>query len=114
MVNTAVRKWARPEQKKKWLTALATDTVGSFCLSEASSGSDAFALKTRAVDKGDHFVINGGKLWISNAMEAGLFVVFANVNPEKGHKGITAFVLDSKNPGLSIAKKEVREFSCFC
>jgi alkylation response protein AidB-like acyl-CoA dehydrogenase len=106
VVNTAVRKWARPEQKKKWLTALATDTVGSFCLSEASSGSDAFALKTRAVDKGDHFVINGGKLWISNAMEAGLFVVFANVNPEKGHKGITAFVLDSKNPGLSIAKKE--------
>ncbi|GJQ10403.1 hypothetical protein GpartN1_g2194.t1 [Galdieria partita] len=106
VVNTAIRKWANPEQKKKWLTALATDTIGSFCLSEAGSGSDAFALKTRALEKGDHFVIDGGKLWISNAMEAGLFVVFANANPEKGHRGITAFVLDSKNPGLTIAKKE--------
>ncbi|EME30948.1 Short/branched chain specific acyl-CoA dehydrogenase, mitochondrial [Galdieria sulphuraria] len=106
VVNTAIRKWANPDQKKKWLTALATDTVGSFCLSEAGSGSDAFALKTRASDKGDHFVIDGGKLWISNAMEAGLFIVFANANPEKGHKGITAFIIDSKNPGLTIAKKE--------
>lgn len=107
VVNTAIRKWANPAQKKKWLTALATESVGSFCLSEAGSGSDAFALKTRALDKGDHFVIDGGKLWISNAMEAGLFIVFANANPEKRHKGITAFVVDRNNPGLSIAKKEV-------
>eukprot|EP00871_Galdieria_phlegrea_P004152 jgi/Galph1/4738/GphlegSOOS_G3343.1 len=106
VVNTAVRKWATPEQKKRWLTALSTEVVGSFCLSEAGSGSDAFALKTRAVDSGDHFVIDGGKLWISNAMEAGLFIVFANAAPEKGHKGITAFVMDRSNPGLSIAKKE--------
>lgn len=80
--------------------------MGSFCLSEPGSGSDAFALKTRAVQDGDDWVLSGGKSWISNSKEAGLFVVFANANPAKAHRGITAFVVEKDNPGLSIGKKE--------
>lgn len=79
LTNTVIRKWASKELKEKYLPRLATDTVGSFCISESGAGSDAFALTTRAEDKGDHYVINGGKMWISNSGEADIFVIFANV-----------------------------------
>ncbi len=94
------------KQKQEWLPRLAKECLGSFCLSESGSGSDAFALKTRAEDKGDHYVLNGSKSWITNAGEAELFIVMANVDPSKGYKGITAFLVDRKNPGLKINKKE--------
>src|ERR1044071_5719527 len=84
LVNNAVLTWANEEQKQRYLPRLAADTVGAYALSEAGSGSDAFALATRAEDKGDHYVINGRKLWITNGAEAGLFIVFANVAPDKG------------------------------
>ena len=80
--------------------------MGSFCLSEPSSGSDAFALKTRADKKGDYYVINGAKSWITNAEHAGLFVVFANIDLNSGYKGITAFVVDRDTPGVIVAKNE--------
>ncbi|KAG0164932.1 hypothetical protein DFQ28_007291 [Apophysomyces sp. BC1034] len=105
VTNTVIRKWGSKELKQKYLTRLATDTVGSFCISEAGSGSDAFALKTHAEDKGDHYVLNGSKMWISNSAEAGIFVIFANVDPSKGYKGITAFVVE-KEWGVEIAKRE--------
>lgn len=93
-------------QKKKYITRLATDTVGAYCLSEAGSGSDAFAMQTRAEDKGDHYLINGRKMWITNGNEAGLFIVFANADPGKGYKGITAFIIERDFPGFSVGKKE--------
>jgi len=93
-------------QKKKYITRLATDTVGAYCLSEASSGSDAFAMQTKAEDKGDHYLINGRKLWITNGNEAGLFIVFANADPGKGYKGVTAFIVERDFPGFSVGKKE--------
>ncbi|HEY6893172.1 MAG TPA: acyl-CoA dehydrogenase family protein, partial [Rhodanobacteraceae bacterium] len=94
------------DQKSKYLAMLAKDTVGAYALSEAGSGSDAFALTTRAEDKGDHWVLNGQKLWITNAAEAGVFIVFANANPEAGYKGITAFIIERDFPGFSVGKKE--------
>jgi len=94
------------KQKQNWLPRLAKDTVGSFCLSEPSSGSDAFALKTKAELKGDQYVLNGTKCWITNAQEAGFFIVMANVDMSKGYKGITAFIVDKSNPGIRIGKKE--------
>lgn len=106
LVNTAILKWGSEESKKKWLPRLATETVGSFCLSEPASGSDAFAMKTKAEKTSDSYIINGSKMWITNSMEAGFFIVFANLFPEKGYKGITAFLVDKENPGLKIAKKE--------
>ena len=106
LVTNAVQRWASIEQKKKYLTRLAKDTVGSYALSEAGSGSDAFALQTRAVDKGDHYSLNGRKLWITNAAEAGLYLVFANVNPEAGYKGITCFIVERNFPGFQVGKKE--------
>jgi len=93
-------------QKKKYVTRLATDTVGAYCLSEAGSGSDAFAMQTKAEDKGDHYLINGRKLWITNGNEAGIFIVFANADPSKGYKGITAFIVERDFPGFSVGKKE--------
>jgi alkylation response protein AidB-like acyl-CoA dehydrogenase len=93
-------------QKKKYITRLATDTVGAYCLSEAGSGSDAFAMQTRAEDKGDHYLINGRKMWITNGNEAGLFIVFANADPGKGYRGITAFIVEQDFPGFSVGKKE--------
>jgi alkylation response protein AidB-like acyl-CoA dehydrogenase len=80
--------------------------VASYCLSEAGSGSDAFALKCRAVPQGDHFVLDGQKLWITNAAEAGVFLVFATVDPQAGYKGITAFVVEKDDPGLRLGKRE--------
>ncbi|CAE8581805.1 unnamed protein product [Polarella glacialis] len=106
LLVTAFNRYGSPEQKQKYLTRLAKDTVCSFCLSEPGAGSDAFALRTRAVKDGDDWVIDGGKSWISNSVEAGLFLVFATVDPTKGHKGITAFIVGRENPGLKIGKKE--------
>jgi short/branched chain acyl-CoA dehydrogenase len=104
LVNNALKKWGREEQKQKFLTRLAHDTLGAYALSEANSGSDAFALTTRAREDGDHFVLNGRKLWITNAKEAGLFIVFANVNPEAGYRVITAFVVERGWPGFTVGK----------
>lgn len=106
LVNTAVLKWGSPELKKKWLPKLATDTVGSFCLSEPVSGSDAFALATKATETADGYTISGGKMWITNSLEANFFIVFANLDPSKGYKGITAFIVEKGTPGFQIAKKE--------
>jgi alkylation response protein AidB-like acyl-CoA dehydrogenase len=104
-VNALVR-WANENQKKKYLSRLATDTIGSYALSEASSGSDAFALQARAVKRGDDYVLNGQKLWITNAKEAGLFIVFATIDPAAGYKGITAFLVEKGAPGFTLGKKE--------
>lgn len=106
LVNTAVLNWASPELKKKWLPRLATNTVGSFCLSEPVSGSDAFALATKATRTDSGYKISGSKMWITNSMEAEFFIVFANLDPSKGYKGITAFVVEKGMKGFSIAKKE--------
>jgi len=106
LVNNAFFRWGTPEQKEKYLTKLASEKVGAYALSEPSSGSDAFAMQTRAVDKGDHYVINGRKLWITNGIEAEIFVLFANANPEAGYRGITAFIVEKSFPGFSVGKKE--------
>ena len=106
LVNNAIMRWANDEQKRKYLPRLAANMVGAYALSEAGSGSDAFALECRAAGKDDHFVLNGRKLWITNAAEAGLFIVFANVNPELGYKGITAFLIERDYPGFTVGKKE--------
>jgi len=98
--------WASDRLKAQWLPRLATDTLGAFALSEAGSGSDAFALKTTAERRGDEFVLNGEKMWISNSMEAGVFLVMANANPAAGYKGITCFVVPAGTPGLTIGKRE--------
>src|SRR5438128_2584292 len=107
LVNNALMRWGTEEQKLNYLPRLARDTVGAYALSEPNSGSDAFALETRAREDGDHFVLNGRKLWITNAKEAGLFIVFATVNRELGYKGITAFLVPrSGTPGFAVGKKE--------
>ncbi|PWY80498.1 acyl-CoA dehydrogenase mitochondrial precursor [Aspergillus heteromorphus CBS 117.55] len=106
LVNTAIMKYGDGQLKRTWLPKLATGTVGSFCLSEPASGSDAFALQTKAEKTGDGYKINGSKMWITNSMEAGVFIVFANLDPSKGYRGITAFIVEKDTPGLSIAKKE--------
>jgi butyryl-CoA dehydrogenase/short/branched chain acyl-CoA dehydrogenase len=106
LVNNALLRWGSEEQKKKYCTRLSTDMVGAYALSEAGSGSDAFALATRGEDKGDHFVLNGRKLWITNGAEAGLFIVFANIAPDKGYRGITAFLVERDFPGFAVGKKE--------
>ncbi len=106
LVNNAIMRWANDEQKRKYLPRLAANMVGAYALSEAGSGSDAFALECRAAGKDDNFVLNGRKLWITNAAEAGLFIVFANVNPELGYKGITAFLIERDYPGFTVGKKE--------
>jgi alkylation response protein AidB-like acyl-CoA dehydrogenase len=92
--------------RQKYLPRLCADTIGAYCLSEAGSGSDAFALQTRAEDKGDHWQLNGRKLWITNGNEAGIFIVFANIDPSKGYKGITAFVVERGFEGFTVGKKE--------
>ncbi|HXG57599.1 MAG TPA: acyl-CoA dehydrogenase [Thermoanaerobaculia bacterium] len=106
LVNNAILRWGNEDQKSKYLPMLATDTVGAYALSEAGSGSDAFALSTRAGDRGDHWVLNGRKLWITNAFEANIFIVFANANPDAGYKGITAFLIERDFPGFSVGRKE--------
>jgi short-chain 2-methylacyl-CoA dehydrogenase len=106
LVNNAIIRWANTEQKRRYLPKLAEGTVGSYALSEAGSGSDAFALQTRAVLDGDHYVLNGRKLWITNAAEAGFFLLFATVNPETGYRGITCFLIERGFPGFQVGKKE--------
>src|ERR1051326_1341865 len=106
LVNNAIMRWANDGQKRKYLPRLAKETVGAYALSEAGSGSDAFALACRAVAEGDHFLLTGRKLWITNAVEAKIFIVFANVNPDQGYKGITAFLLERDTPGFAVGKKE--------
>ncbi len=106
LVNNALVRWGNEVQKKKYLPKMATDTLGAYALSEASSGSDAFGLQTRAQLKGDEYVISGRKLWITNAKEAGLFVLFATLDPAAGYKGITAFLVEKDSPGFTVGKKE--------
>lgn len=106
LVNNALIRWGNEEQKKKYLPQLANERVGAYALSEAGSGSDAFALQTRAADKGDHYLLNGQKLWITNGIEAEIFVLFANANPEAGYRGITAFIIEKGFDGFSVGKKE--------
>jgi len=106
LVVNAIRDFGSPEQQIRCLTALAKDTIGAYALSEANSGSDAFALATRAVPDGGDYLITGRKLWISNAAEAGLFLVFATINPEAGHRGITCFLVERAAPGLTVGRKE--------
>src|SRR6266581_4510255 len=106
LVNNALIRWGNEEQKGRYLPRLASQNVGAYALSEAGSGSDAFAMQTRAVDRGDHFVINGRKLWITNGNEAEIFIVFANSNPEAGYRGITAFIIEKTFAGFSVGKKE--------
>src|SRR5580700_5883204 len=106
LVNNALLRWGNAEQKKRYLPKMAADTVGAYALSEAGSGSDAFALQTRAELKGSEYVLSGRKLWITNAKEAGLFVLFATLDPAAGYKGITAFLVEKSFPGFSVGKKE--------
>lgn len=104
-VNALLR-WGSDEQKRRILPKMATDTVGAYALSEAGSGSDAFALQTRAEKRGDNYALNGQKLWITNAKEAGVFIVFATVDASAGYKGITAFIVEKGMSGFSLGKKE--------
>jgi butyryl-CoA dehydrogenase/short/branched chain acyl-CoA dehydrogenase len=106
LVINALRRWASPAQQKHWLPKLAADTVGAYALSEAGSGSDAFALQTRAEAIAGGFRLNGRKLWISNAREAGLFIVFATLDPSAGYRGITAFLVEKGTPGFTVGRKE--------
>ena len=106
LVINAFSRWGNDDLKKRYLTRMAADTVGAYALSEAGSGSDAFALTTRAKEDGDHFVINGRKLWITNGNEADVFLVFATVNPEAGYRGITAFVVERGMAGFTVGRKE--------
>jgi butyryl-CoA dehydrogenase/short/branched chain acyl-CoA dehydrogenase len=106
LVNNAVLRWASEAQKAKYFPLLASKWVGAYALSEAGSGSDAFALACRAEDKGDHYELTGRKLWITNAAEAELFIVMATLDPSKGYKGITSFLVEKSFPGFTIGKKE--------
>jgi alkylation response protein AidB-like acyl-CoA dehydrogenase len=106
LVNNVLLRWATEDQKRAYLPRLTRDTVGAYALSEAGSGSDAFALRTQARDRGDHWEITGRKLWISNGQEAGVFVLFASVDPDAGYKGITAFLVEREFPGFTVGRKE--------
>jgi len=106
LVNNALLRWANEEQKKRYLPRMVTETLGAYALSEAGSGSDAFALQTRAELKGSEYILNGRKLWITNSKEAGLFVLFATLDPSAGYKGITAFLVEKDSRGFSVGKKE--------
>lgn len=106
LVNNAILRWANEELKKKYLPELATKKLGAYALSEAGSGSDAFALKTIADEKSDHFILNGQKMWTTNGGEADLFIIFANVDLKAGYKGITAFLVEKEFTGFSVSKKE--------
>ncbi|MGQ9915942.1 MAG: acyl-CoA dehydrogenase family protein [Bryobacteraceae bacterium] len=108
LINCAIQQWGSEEQKRRWLPKLAGGTLGAFALSEAGAGSDAFALSARAVSDGGGYRLTGRKLWITNAAEAGLFLVFANANREAGYRGITCFVVERGAPGLLVGRKEVK------
>jgi alkylation response protein AidB-like acyl-CoA dehydrogenase len=106
LVINAIARWGSEDVRARFLPMLAEGTVGAYALSEAGSGSDAFALQTRAVESGDAFVLTGRKLWITNANEAGLFIVFATLDPSAGYRGITAFLVERGFPGFAVGKKE--------
>jgi butyryl-CoA dehydrogenase/short/branched chain acyl-CoA dehydrogenase len=106
LVNNALLHWSTEEQKRRYLPRMTADTVGAYALSEAGSGSDAFALQTRAQLKGSEYVLNGRKLWITNGKEAGVFVLMATVDAAAGYKGVTAFIVEKTFPGFSVGKKE--------
>jgi alkylation response protein AidB-like acyl-CoA dehydrogenase len=106
LVINALMRWGTDDQRRAWLPRLAGRSVGAYALSEAGSGSDAFALTTRATESGDGFVLDGRKLWITNASEADLFIVFATVNPDAGYRGITAFLVERGSPGFTVGRKE--------
>ena len=105
ITNNVIIRWGTDDQKRRYLPKLASDMVASFALSEAGSGSDAFALATRATKRGDEYFITGRKLWITNAAEAGLFLVFANANPEAGYRGITCFLVERDFPGFQVGQE---------
>jgi len=105
-VNNALLRWGSPEQQARYFPKLASKWVGAYALSEAGSGSDAFALACRATERGDHWELTGRKLWITNAAEAELFIILATVDPAKGYKGITAFLVERSFPGFAVGKKE--------
>jgi alkylation response protein AidB-like acyl-CoA dehydrogenase len=106
LVNNAILRWANDEQKQRYFPRMCSEWVGSYALSEAGSGSDAFALKTRAEKRGDRWILNGRKLWITNGAESTLFIVFANADFSAGYRGITAFLIERNFPGFSVGKKE--------
>src|ERR1700740_3213351 len=106
LVNNALLRWGSEDQKKRYLPRMAVDTCGEYALSEAASCSDEFALQTRADLRGGDYVLNGHKLWITNAKEAGVFILFATVDPAAGYKGITAFIVEKNFPGFTVGKKE--------
>jgi alkylation response protein AidB-like acyl-CoA dehydrogenase len=106
LVINALLRWGNDDQRRTWLARLAGGAVGAYALSEAGSGSDAFALATRATESGDEFRLNGRKLWITNANEADVFIVFANLNPDAGYRGITAFIVERGAPGFTVGRKE--------
>ena len=106
LVNYPINRYGSDAQKAKYLPRLTSDTVGAYALSESGSGSDAFGLGAKAEQKGDKWILNGQKLWITNGYEAGIYVIFANANPSAGYKGITAFIVERDFPGFSVGKKE--------
>ncbi len=106
LVNNAFLRWGSEDQKKRYLPRMAADTVGAYALSEAGSGSDAFGLQTKAELRGSDYVLNGRKLWITNGKEAGIFILFATLDPAAGYKGITAFIIEKDFPGFAVGKKE--------
>jgi len=106
LVNYPIGRYGTDAQKSKYLPMLTSSTVGAYALSESGSGSDAFGLRTRAEKKGDRWILNGQKLWITNGAEAGVFVIFANANPSAGYKGITAFIVERDFAGFKVGKKE--------
>jgi alkylation response protein AidB-like acyl-CoA dehydrogenase len=106
LVNYPITRYGSDAQKSKYLSMLTSDTVGAYALSESGSGSDAFGMRARAEKKGDRWILNGQKLWITNGAEAGVFVIFANADPSAGYKGITAFIVERDFPGFSVGKKE--------
>jgi butyryl-CoA dehydrogenase/short/branched chain acyl-CoA dehydrogenase len=106
LVNNALLRWGTEDQKARYFPRLASKWVGAYALSEAGSGSDAFGLACRAWDKGDHYELTGRKLWITNAAEAELFIVMATLDPARGYKGITSFLVERSFPGFAVGKKE--------
>ncbi len=106
LVNNALQRWGSDEQKKRFLPRMASSWIGSYALSEAASGSDAFGLQTRAVENGDHFLLTGRKLWITNAAESELFIVFATVDPGAGYRGVTSFLVERSFAGFEVGRKE--------
>ncbi|MFL5402515.1 MAG: acyl-CoA dehydrogenase [Gemmatimonadales bacterium] len=106
LVNNGLLRWGSAEQQRRYFPRLTTELLGAFALSEPGSGSDAFALATRAERRGSEWILTGRKFWITNGAEAGLFIVFANADPAKGYKGITGFLVERGFPGFSIGKKE--------